>query len=63
MWRHKLCKTGKRIISVEVLGRKLSPSCILELSCLKNRANHLVHLLVIYTESNKAKEPATIQPQ
>ena len=63
MWRQKLCKVGKRITSVKALGRKLSPSCILELSCLKNHANHLVHLLVIHTESNTAEEPAPVQPQ
>ena len=63
MWCQKLCKAGRRIISVKVLGRELSPSCILELLCLKNHANHLVYLLIVHTESNIAEEPALIQPQ
>ena len=63
MWRQKLCKAGRRITSVEALGRELSPSCILELSCLKNHANHLVYLLVVHTESNTAEEPAPVQLQ
>ena len=63
MWRQKLCKAGRHITSVEALGRKLSPSYILELLCLKNHANHLVHLLVVHTENNTAEKPALIQPQ
>lgn len=63
LWRQKLCKAGRRITSVEALSKKLSPSCILELSYLKNHANHLVNLLFAYTESNAAEEPAPAQPQ
>ena len=63
MWRQKFCKAGRRIISIEALGRDLSPSCILKLLYLKNHANHLVHLLIIYIKSNTAEELALTQPQ
>ena len=63
MWYQKLCKAGRRITFVKVLSRKLSSSCILELSFLKNYANHLVHLLVVYTETNIAEELVLIQTQ
>ena len=61
MWHQKLCKARSRITFIKALARELSSSYILGLLFLKNHSNHLVHLLVIYTESNKAEEQALIQ--
>lgn len=63
LWRQKPCKTGKRIIFVKVLSKELSLNYILQPSCLKNQANHLVNLLVTHGKSNAAEEPVPAQLQ
>lgn len=63
IWCQKLCKVGKRVIFVEALGKELSSNYILELSYLKNHANHLIYLFIIYSKNNIAKEPALIKSQ
>lgn len=63
LWPQKLCKARRNIISIEVLSKKFSSSCILELICLKNYANQLINLLIAHTNSNAAEHSATLKPQ
>lgn len=58
---HKLWKARRDIISIEVLGKKLSFNCILELLSLKNHTNHLIYLFITYTENIAAEKSVLIQ--